>query len=356
MSSQTVADPRPGPPLPAMFARYQDRVAGELAAIVPAVAGSPLAAPMRYHLGWGDREGKPAVSPAAQGKALRPTLCMFACDALGGDGRRAAAAAAAIELIHNFSLIHDDIQDGDRERRHQPTVWALWGEAKALVCGNGVQSLGDGALLRTAGQGTPPAIALQVSRLLLEAYLEMIEGQCRDLGFESRTDIATADYLEMIAGKTGALIRSSLEIGATLAECNQATAQAFADFGRYLGRAFQIRDDYLGVWGNADATGKSTDNDIRRRKKSFPAVYALEQARGRDAAELRRIYGQGELSEEEVRRVMEIMDAVGAAQYAQQLTEQSAAQAVRALEGIPLPAWARGEVAELVDFLARREF
>ena len=154
-----------------------------------------------FGLGGSGGEAGGVAGGAGQGAAANAVY--VACDALGGDGRRAAAAAAAIELIHNFSLIHDDIQDGDRERRHQPTVWALWGEAKALVCGNGVQSLGDGGLLRTAGQGTPPAITLQVSRLLLEAYLEMIEGQCRDLGFESRTDIGTADYLEMIAGKTG---------------------------------------------------------------------------------------------------------------------------------------------------------
>lgn len=356
MSSQTVAEPRLGPPLPAMFARYKDQVERELAAIVPAVGSSPLATPMQYHLGWVDQGGNPAASPASQGKALRPTLCMFACEALGGDLSRAASAAAAIELIHNFSLIHDDIQDGDRERRHQRTVWDLWGVPKALVCGNGVQSLGDGAMLCTAGQGTPPQITLQVSRRLLEAYLEMIEGQCLDLGFESRTDIATADYLQMIAGKTGALIRSSLEIGATLAESSPANAQAFAEFGRYLGRAFQIRDDYLGVWGDAAATGKSTDNDIRRRKKSFPAVYALEQASGAAGAELRRIYGQEELSDADVLRVMEIMDAVGAPQYAAQLTEESASDAVRALDGVELPAWARAEVAELVDFLAHREF
>ena len=358
MSSQTAirrAAP-PGPPLPAMFARYKDRVEGELAAAAPVADDSPLSTPVRYHLGWADQEGQPAASPAAQGKALRPTLCMFACEALGGDLARAAAAAAAIELIHNFSLIHDDIQDGDLERRHQPTVWALWGQPKALVCGDAVQSLGDAAMLRVAGRGAAPQTALQVSRLLLEAYLEMIEGQCRDLEFESRADIATADYLQMIAGKTGALIRSSLEIGATLAESGPAAAQAFAAFGRDLGRAFQIRDDYLGVWGDAAATGKSTDNDIRRRKKSLPAVYALEQATGAAGQELRRIYAQAELSDGEVRRVMAIMDALGAPQYAQRLTEESAAQAVRALDAIALPPWARAEVAELVDFLAHREF
>lgn len=356
MTIPAPADRPPGPPLPAMFARYQHLVEQEMAAILPAAGGSDLNAPIRYHLGWADRHGNPAAAPTAQGKALRPTLCSFACAACNGDPARAAAAAAAIELIHNFSLVHDDIQDGDIERRHQPTVWKIWGEPKALVCGNAIHSLGDLAMLRTAQKGVAPQTARQVAQLLLTAYLEMIEGQCLDLNFESRADIATADYLQMIAGKTGALIRSSLEIGATLAESGPAAAQAFADFGRCLGRAFQIRDDYLGVWGSADATGKSTDNDIRRRKKSFPAVYALEQAQGQDAAELRRIYAQAELSDSDVLRVMEIMDAVGAPQYAQQLTEQSAAQAVRALDPIALPPWARAEVDELVDFLSHRQF
>ena len=356
MSSQSYPDANPGPPLPDMFARYKDLVEQGLAAVVPDSGLTDINVPLQYHLGWTDKEGKPAATPASQGKALRPTLCMFACEALEGDLNHAVSAAASIELIHNFSLIHDDIQDQDLERRHQPTVWALWGLPRALVAGDSMQCLGDLSTLRGAQMGVTPETALRVSGILTEGYLEMIEGQCLDLGFESRTDITTDEYLHMIACKTGALIRSAVEIGAALANDDPAVTDAFADFGRYLGRAFQIRDDYLGVWGDGAATGKSTDNDIRRRKKSFPAVFALDQASGAARDDLHRIYAREELDDSDVERVLAIMDELRAPQFADQLTAESAAQASRALAKIDLPEWAREEVEQLVDFLARRQF
>ncbi len=356
MSSQSSSAVPPGPPLPDMFARYKDLVEQGMAAIVPAPGLSELNIPLQYHLGWTDREGNPAATPASQGKALRPTLCMFACEALDGDLNHAVSAAAAIELIHNFSLVHDDIQDQDVERRHQPTVWSIWGQPKALVTGDSMQCLGDLSMLRGAQLGVSPGTAVRVSRILTEGYLEMIEGQCLDLGFETRTTITTDEYLHMIACKTGALIRSAVEIGAVLASDDAAVAAAFASFGNYLGRAFQIRDDYLGVWGDEGATGKSTDSDIRRRKKSFPAVFALDRASGGARQDLHRIYAQEELDDSDVERVMAIMDELGAPQYANRLTAESAEQAIRALADVDLPGWVRDEVDQLVDFLARREF
>lgn len=346
----------PGPPLPDMFARYQGPVAEGLAAVVPYPGLADLNVPLQYHLGWTDRNGNPAGTPASQGKALRPTLCLFACEALGGDLGQAVSAAAAIEMIHNFSLIHDDIQDQDVERRHQPTVWSIWGQPKALVAGDSMQCLGDLSMLRGAQRGVSPETNLRVSRILTEGCLEMIEGQCLDLGFEARTDITTGEYLHMIACKTGALIRSALEIGAVLASDDAGVTAAFASFGNYLGRAFQIRDDYLGVWGDEVATGKSTDSDIRRRKKSFPAVFALDRASGAARQDLHRIYAQEELDDADVERVMAIMDELGAPQYANRLTAESAEQATEALANIDLPPWVRDEVGQLVDFLARREF
>ena len=360
MTSQTSPAMPPGPPLPGMFARYKDVVEQGLTAVVPDAGLGDLNVLLQYHLGWCDKDGNPAGSPSSQGKALRPTLCMFACEALEGDLNRAVSAAAAIELIHNFSLIHDDIQDQDVERRHQPTVWSLWGQPKALVAGDSMQCLGDLSMLRGAQLGVSPGTALRVSGILTEGYLEMIEGQCLDLGFETRTDITTDEYLHMIACKTGALIRSAVEVGATLANDDSTVTNAFASFGRYLGRAFQIRDDYLGVWGDETATGKSTDNDIRQRKKSFPAVFALDRAAGAARDDLHRIYDperrQEELDDSDVARVMAIMDELGAPQFADRLTAESATLASEALAEVELPSWARQEVDQLVDFLARRQF
>jgi geranylgeranyl diphosphate synthase type I len=160
----------------------------------------------------------------------------------------------------------------------------------------------------------------------------------------------------MIARKTGALIRSSLEIGALIATDDLDITQAFGDFGSYLGRAFQIRDDYLGVWGDEAATGKSSDNDIRRKKKSFPVVFGLERASGVARGDLLHIYNQEILDDSDVERVMTILEEVGAPEYSERLTQESAQRAVKALENVPLPLWARDEVEELVDFLARRQF
>lgn len=358
MSSQSAPGSPPGPPLPGMFARYKDLVEQGLAAVLPdpTLDLADLNIPLQYHLGWTDKDGNAAATPSSQGKALRPTLCMFACDALDGDLDHAVCAAASIELIHNFSLIHDDIQDQDVERRHQPTVWSLWGQPRALVAGDSMHCLGDLTMLRGAQRGVSPQTAVRVSRILTEAYMEMFEGQCLDLGFEERTAITIDEYLHMIACKTGALIRSAVEIGALLANDDPAITGAFASFGNYLGRAFQIRDDYLGVWGDEAATGKSTDNDIRRRKKSFPAVFALDRASGAAREDLHRIYAQEELDDSDVERVMTIMDELGAPQYADRITAESADLALGALESIELPEWVRGEVDQLVDFLAHRQY
>ena len=365
-----------GPTLPEMFDRYKGLVEQELARCVPSASDDTEPyLPVRYHLGWVERDGSLAKSPLSQGKALRPTLCLFACEALQEDPVRALPAAAALELIHNFSLIHDDIQDMDAERRHQATVWSIWGIPKALVAGNALNSIGDTALLglRTpphtavpAGERrigsvpnrneTPPETVLKVSQILTDSYLEMIQGQCLDLSFETSTSINGDDYLQMIAFKTGALIRGGVQMGTLLATDGPDTYAAFTKFGECLGRAFQIRDDYLGIWGDEAITGKAAGNDIRRRKKSFPVVFAFEHTTGGSREDLHRIYSQENLDDGDVERVMSILEEVEAAEYCDSLTQESARSAVGALEGVELPGWARDEVAELVDFLARRRF
>ena len=344
-----------GPSLPSMFDRYRTLLEGAMSDAVPPLEGHPVNTLLRYHLGWSDQEGNPSPTPASQGKALRPTLCMFACDAFNGEPRHAAYAAAALELIHNFSLVHDDIQDQGAERRHQATIWALWGTERALVAGDAMQSLGDLTTLRT-GDGIDPDTTIQVSNLLTQAYLEMIEGQCRDLQFEQRETIGTDEYLDMIALKTGALIRSSLVIGATVATDDAEVIEGIARFGRAIGRLFQIRDDYLGIWGDDAITGKSTDSDIVQRKKSYPIVYAFQQATGASRNELQRLYSQEALYESDVDRVMQILDDLGAAQQTDSLTEMTAQEGRSALATLELPPWATDDAENLIDFMAYRLF
>jgi geranylgeranyl diphosphate synthase type I len=361
LTGTPVGPPTPGPELPGLFARYKDLVEAGLSRSVPESNGYGLFSMLRYHLGWENQHGVPTESSTTQGKSLRPTLCMFACEALAVDPARALPAAAAMELIHNFSLIHDDIQDQDVERRHQPTLWSLWGIPKALVAGDALQSVGDLAVSGLAGSNemggdVPAQTALRVSQILTESYMEMIQGQCLDLDFESRTDIASAEYLQMIAYKTGALIRSSLEIGALLATGDPVAFDAFSRFGAAVGRAFQIRDDFLGIWGDQATTGKAAGNDIWRRKKTFPVVFALENATGESRKELLRIYRQDELTGDEVQTVLAILEEVGARQQTHAVTEASANKALEALQPVSLPAWAQNEAASLVGFLAHRDY
>ena len=345
-----------GTKLPGMFSRYKNSVEQELNRVVPTAHNSETYRLLRYHLGWVDQQGTPMDTSVSQGKALRPTLCLFACEALASEYSRALPAAAALELIHNFSLIHDDIQDQDMERRHQPTVWHLWGIPKAIWSGNAMQCTGDLSLLDVARANVPAVTAIRVSDILTESYLEMIQGQCMDLDFESRTDIKSEEYLYMIACKTGALIRSALQIGALLATEDPATVKAFTEFGNHLGQAFQVRDDYLGIWGDQATLGKATGNDIRRRKKSYPVVFALERASGQAMEDLLRIYRQEELEEGDVQRVMAVLDEVGSQEQAQRVTEAAAGRALAALKPVSLPQWAQTEAENLVDFLARREY
>ena len=356
MTQQPFTKVKTGPELPAMFARYKGWIEEELSQSVVGTGTGGLYVLLQYHLGWVDQWGNRAQSPISQGKSLRPTLCLFVCEALSQDLARAVPAAAALELIHNFSLIHDDIQDQDRERRHQPTVWRLWGIPKGLVAGNAMQSAGDLAVLNTARANVTPEKTIRVSQLLTASYLEMIEGQCLDLSFEAKTAIDTEEYLRMIAYKTGSLIRSGLKIGALVSTDDTATVEAFSRFGSGLGRAFQIRDDFLGIWGDVSTTGKAAGNDIRRRKKSFPVVYALSHAGGQSRRALLEIYGRKDLDENDVERVLSVLDEVGAQEHSQKLIDASAGQALDALDEISLPSWAREEAEGLVDFLARREY
>ena len=350
--------------LPGMFARYKDDLDGELrAAMEPAAEASErgdLAAALfrmlGYHMGWVDEMGDPLDAPISQGKAVRPTLCLFACEALSEDWARALPAAAALEFIHNFSLIHDDIQDGDVERRHRPTVWSLWGQPHALVAGDALRSLADITALGLTRRGVAEETALRASFLLTRAYLDMTTGQCLDLAFEERLEIGLEDYLAMISCKTGALIRCGMGIGALIASDEEETVQAFARCGSFLGLAFQVRDDVLGIWGDADATGKSVGNDIRRKKKSLPIVYAMEVSKDAARQKLVDTYSKQSLDDQDVQDVLAVMDELNVANYAQNVTREKASLALNEVRRLTLPAWAGQEIEELVEFLSAREY
>ena len=337
---------------PAILERYRERMDVALADVL-CLENPELHAMMRYHVGMADAQGNAVAN--AQGKGVRSSLCMFACEALGGDPARALPVAAAVELVHNFSLIHDDIQDGDTERRHRSTVWALWGKPKALQAGNVMRVLADIGAQRLATDRVAPAVAARCGQVLSDACLEMIEGQYLDLEFEGRADVTTADYLDMIGRKTGALIRCAMQLGALAAQDDASTVEAMARCGHYLGLLFQIRDDYLGIWGSEEETGKATGNDLRRHKNSLPLVYAWEHAGPDDRERLRVFYSKETVGDDDVESVMGLLEGLGAPEYIQRLAQEQGVMARGALDGVEFVPGAMRELSDLLEFLLTRK-
>lgn len=260
---------------------------------------------LAYHLGFVNARFEPERLDA--GKRVRPRLCLLACAAASGQSDDAIHAAAAIELLHNFTLLHDDIQDQSPLRRHRQTVWSLWGIPQAINAGDAMFSLAHLALNRAVDAGADPADILSLSTALHQTTLRIVEGQVLDLGFEERDDVTAAEYLAMISGKTAAICRYACLAGATLAGADVRTVDAFAGFGFALGVGFQLRDDLLGVWGTQAATGKVDADDIRRRKKSLPLIVLRERATSHDRDLLRNLYAQPDLSRNDVDCVLQLM-------------------------------------------------
>jgi len=202
-----------------------------------------------YHFGWTDAQGRPASSSG--GKAVRPALALLSAQAVGASAHVGLPGAVAVELVHNFSLLHDDLMDGDVERRHRTTVWALEGAAAAILCGDALLAAASQVLLDV---GTLDAV--EALRLLTASTQQLIRGQYDDLAFERRCDVTVDECLAMAAGKTGALLSCAAAIGAVLAGADRASVAALAAYGGELGLAFQLVDDLLGIWGDSGVTGK----------------------------------------------------------------------------------------------------
>ena len=332
---------------PSFLLRYRQEIDAELRALVDGqrAAFSPQVC---YQLGWIDEQGRSSV--VGGGKALRPSLTLLACEGLGGDRGQALPLAAAVELAHNFSLVHDDVQDGDRERRHHPTAWVLWGVPQAINLGDALAGLALAALRSATDRGLPPSHALEARRVLTHACLEMIEGQQMDLSLEGEKTVSLHDYLMMAERKTGALMGASLELGALVAGGAGAQLAACRQAGRSLGLAFQVRDDCLSIWSGRSETGKDTGGDILRKKKSLPVVFGLSQT-GPPAAELGRIYRRNALSLEDVDRVRCLLTEAGALTYARRLADELGQTALMQLQSVGLAPWAQEELRLLVDYL-----
>lgn len=319
---------------------------------------------MSYHLGWMDHNFTPHQSNP--GKLLRPALLLLAYEVSGAWGiqedgsrhlRRALPAAAAIELAHNFTLLHDDIEDNDSERRHRLTVWKLWGVPQAINTGDGMFALARLALWETLNVQVEAEIMIQLGTLFDRTLLHLTEGQHLDISFEEWRQISLSQYIEMIGRKTATLMSCATEMGARLGTRNTTSIELLRLFGWHLGLAFQIRDDMLGIWATQAELGKVQAGDIYRRKKSLPIIHAFAHATGEAAYLLQSIYRQETpLTPGQVAQVLSILEQIDARSYCQQLLVSHCDQAHAALNGLPsradtLEHRAHRELSSLIDFL-----
>lgn len=297
-----------------------------------------------YHLGWWEPDGRPAR--ADRGKAIRPTLTLVSAAAMGGGPDAAVPAAVAVELVHNFSLLHDDVMDRDRTRRHRPTAWTIFGPSPAILVGDALLTLAMDVLA-----GSPGGRA--GVRRLSAAVQELTEGQVADLDFEHRADVGVPECVHMAEGKTGALLGAACALGAAAGGGPAARVQDLERFGREIGLAFQFVDDLLGIWGDPATTGKPVRNDLRCRKKSLPVVAALRSGTpaGRELDLL--YHRKQQFSESELAHVAGLVELAGGRAWSE---ERAAALLALALGRLgPQTSAADGELRALAETMVRRD-
>jgi geranylgeranyl diphosphate synthase, type I len=329
---------------PEVLARSRDAIDPAIRTAV-ATLGPELRLPVAYHLGWTDAEGRPT---AGGGKGVRGALALLSAEAAGADAEVGVPGAVAIELVHNFSLLHDDIIDGDRERRHRPTVWALFGVGRAIIVGDALLTL---AMQVLHGSDAARAAAAE----LIGGTALMIEGQADDMAFESRLDVTVSECLRMEGYKTGALLSCASCIGAILAGAPEPVVGALRDYGFQLGLAFQAVDDLLGIWGSPERTGKPRWSDLDGGKKSLPITVALA-ADHPAGAELRALLANGGLDDAARTRAASLIEDTGARGHTEDVARTCLDRALVTLDAADLDPAAADELRGLARFVVEREF
>ncbi|TDP96632.1 geranylgeranyl diphosphate synthase type I [Labedaea rhizosphaerae] len=293
-----------------------------------------------YHFGWWDERGGPTGSAAGSGKAIRPALVFLASRAVGGDPLAAMPAAVAVELVHNFSLVHDDVMDGDHTRRHRRTVWSVFGVGPAILAGDALVTLAMDVL-----DGHP------ATSVLAAAVQDLLSGQSADLEFEDRNDVVLPECVRMAQQKTGALLGCSCAIGASFAGAEPVRVEHLRGFGEQLGLAFQVVDDLLGIWGDPAVTGKPVFSDLENRKKSLPVVAALTS--GTPAGEL--LAERYATADEDLPGLAALIDEAGGRAWAHQQADalvEAALCDLRLADPAPGPA---AELTGIADLVTHRD-
>jgi len=343
----TAIQPSPPASVLELLARSRDLVEPELRQAVARLDDhTRLVA--SYHLGWCDEHGRP--TGAGSGKAIRPGLSLLVAEAVCGSPEPAVPGGVAVELIHNFSLIHDDLMDRDTQRRHRRTVWAIWGDATAVLVGDALACLADEVL---AEDESP--YATRAGHALAVATRELIRGQVLDVAFEQRGDVGLAECLDMAGGKTGSLLGASAELGAILAGADADTCEEFRRYGWELGLAFQLVDDLLGIWGAPEKTGKPVFSDLRAHKKTLPVVWSLEYG-GAAGRELAAWLAESDApTEDSLRQAAVLVEQAGGREWALAEAEDRVRKAGKALDAAGIAAANRDQLDQLAQFVAERQ-
>jgi geranylgeranyl diphosphate synthase type I len=300
---------------------------------------------LTYHMGWtGDGAGAEAT-----GKRIRPLLLLLTCTSAGGDWMNALPAAASVELVHNFSLIHDDIEDNSEKRRGRDTVWVQWGLPHAINAGDGLFALSSLAVADLSAK-YPAKIVLRTAQQLFTTCLDLTRGQYLDMAFETRNDLTIDDYWPMVSGKTAALLSACTGMGALLGGAKESVHEIYRDFGHSLGMAFQVLDDYLGIWGDPATTGKSIASDLAAGKKSLPVLYGLAK-KGAFAQR----WTRGPLTPEEIPQMADELASEGAKLYTLETADQMTDLSMASLREVAPQGDAGGALFEMVQQLLARQ-
>ncbi|GAA1028001.1 MULTISPECIES: polyprenyl synthetase family protein [Amycolatopsis] len=300
-----------------------------------------------YHHGWTDEFGIPA---SGSGKSLRPALVLLSAQATGAPAEEAVPAAVAVEFVHNFSLLHDDIMDADQERRHRPTAWTVFGRSAAILAGDALL-IEAAAILAEQPRGGGAAAA----RLMSDTQ-RLITGQAADLEFERRGDVTLSECLAMVANKTGALFASACAVGAILVEAPAAVVRGLTGFGEHLGLAFQLVDDLLGIWGDPRRTGKPVLADLRSRKKSVPVVVALTAGTGASARLAELYFDPVPLPESELAEAATLIEEAGGRAWTEAEAARHLAAALDCLDRLALPSDVLDNFREIAYFVTDRSW
>ncbi|GAA2786008.1 polyprenyl synthetase family protein [Saccharopolyspora taberi] len=303
-----------------------------------------------YHLGWWGRDGDPGGA-GPSGKAIRSALVLASAQATREASAQAAVpGAVAVELVHNSSLLHDDVIDNDTTRRHRPTAWTVFGAGEAILAGNALQVLACDVLAGAASAQVVPAL-----RMLGDAVQQLLDGQCADLDLERRSDASLSACEAMACGKTGALMGCACALGCLLAGGTAEQVEHFRRFGQHLGLAFQHTDDLLGIWGSPEVTGKPVYSDLRNRKKSLPVVYAMTSGTpaGRELVAL--FQHSGPDGQRDLARAGALVEQAGGRRWSRAQADTQLARALRHLKAAAPRGEAETELVAMAELVVRRD-